>query len=284
MSEISADKVKELREKSGAGILDCRKALTATNGDLQQAIEYLRKEGVVKAAKKSGRATLEGLISLGVSADKQKAALIEVNCETDFVARTDQFQEFIQSIAEQVVKGDPKSVEDLLGQSFAKSTVGQTLSELIGKIGENMVIRRFGMISSGSGEVLGAYLHAGAKIGVMTRLVGPKVDETLARDIAMHVAAMSPPYIRREDVPPSIIDREKDIARQAPELAGKPANLLDKILDGKLHRYYSEVCLMEQAFVKDPTGKKTVGGYLQEASPGAKVVEVVRFQVGEEVA
>ncbi len=277
--EISSDKVKELREKSGAGILDCRKALSASEGDIQKAIEFLRKEGVVKAAKKSGRATQEGLLALG--AVGKVHGLIEVNCETDFVARTDQFQEFIKSLAGHVAQKTPKDMEEFLGQPFAQSTVGQTLSELIGKIGENMVIRRFQVVRAGAGEVVGSYLHAGAKIGVVVRLKGEKASENLARDVAMHAAAMSPAYVRREEVPAPVLEREREIAKQSPDLAGKPAHLLDKIVDGKLNRFFSEVCLVEQPFVKDPTGKKTVGHYLREAAPGCDIVEVVRYQVGE---
>lgn len=282
MAEISAEKVKELRDKSGAGMMDCKRALSSTNGDPEKALDLLRKEGVVKAAKKAGRATSEGLIGLSFSPDRKVAALVELNCETDFVARTDQFIQFLSSVSELVAKSRPKSLESLLQSKLGDASLQETLSTLISRIGENMAIRRCQFVEAGEGEVLGSYVHAGSKIGVIVRIKGT-ADESLSRDVAMHVAAMMPHYVRRTDVPVSVVERENDIARSTPEMAGKPANLIDKILEGKLNRYFSEACLIEQPFIKDPTGKKTVGGYLKEKVPGAEIVEMVRFQVGEEV-
>ena len=285
MTEISAEKVKELREKSGAGFMDCKRALSATQGDLDAATDLLRKEGVVKAAKKAGRATSEGLIALETGTEG--SAILEVNCETDFVARTDQFQEFINSVANLIVQKKPENLETLLTQSFGTSTLQQSLSELIARIGENIVLKRFRRVEAVSGkEQVGSYVHAGSKIGVIlkVKLAGGSLEDSLLRDIAMHVAAMNPPYIRREDVPSSVVEREKEILRAQPELASKPANMIDKILEGKINRFYSDTCLNEQLFIKDPTGKKSVGAFLKEVSPGTELVEVIRFQVGEEVS
>lgn len=284
MSEVSAEKVRELREKSGAGIMDCKRALAAASGDLTQAIDLLRKEGVVKAAKKSGRVTLEGLVAVGVSPDRARASLVEVNCETDFVARTDPFQEFVSSVAELVIRHQPGNPAALLKLETGKTRLEEALAQLIARVGENISIRRFRLVQAdlNMGEALGHYLHAGSKIGVLIKI--KKGSEELARDVSMHVAAMSPHYLDRARIPEAVLEREREIAKASPELADKPAPILGKIIEGKLNRYFSEVCLLEQPFVKDPTGKKSVSGYLKERAPGAEIVEMVRFQVGEEVS
>lgn len=282
--DISAEKVKELREKSGAGIMDCKKALAASSGDLNRAIEYLRKEGVVKAAKKAGRITLEGLVAMAHSPDRASASLVEVNCETDFVARTDQFQEFVASVAERIVQEGPRDLTALLGIRLGTESLQTALSQLIAKVGENMGIRRFRLVQAGPGEKIGSYLHAGSKIGVLVRLKGEKIDEVLCRDLAMHVAAMVPHTIDRKSVPADLVEKEREIARSAPEVQGKPAAILEKIVEGKLARFYSEVCLLEQPFVKDPTGKQSVGEHLKGKIPEPQILEFARFQVGEEMA
>jgi elongation factor Ts len=283
MTDISAEKVRDLREKTGAGMMDCKKALAAVGGDMEKAIDHLRKEGVVKAAKKAGRATSEGLIGVSISPDKKTAAIVEVNCETDFVARTDQFQNFINALGEYIVKTKPADLNELLAQKMGDATVQESLAHLVSKVGENMAIRRFHLVQAGAGEAIASYLHAGAKIGSVIRVKGG-VDETLVRDIAMHAAAMSPRYIDRAQVPSNVLDREKEVLKASPELAGKPDNLIEKILLGKLNRFYSEVCLAEQPFIKDTSGKKSVGDFLKDKSSDSKIVEMVRFQVGEEVS
>lgn len=282
-SEISAEKVRELRDKTGAGMMDCKRALAAVGGDLEKAIDHLRKEGVVKAAKKAGRATSEGLIGSSLSPDRKTAALLEVNCETDFVARTDQFQNFINALGEQIVKGQPADLEKLNAQKIGDATVQDALAQLVTKVGENMGIRRFQLIKAGAGEVIGSYLHAGSKIGALVRVKGEKATEEAARDVAMHVAAMGPRFISRDQVPADVVAREKDVFKASPELTGKPENIQEKIISGKLNRFYSESCLAEQPFIKDATGKKTVGDYLKDVAAGAQIVEVVRYQVGEEI-
>ncbi len=281
MTAIGADRVKELRERSGAGIMDCKRALAATAGDLEKAIEFLRKEGVLKAAKKSGRTTLEGLIGVSVSADRKTVSLVEVNCETDFVARTDPFQEFINALSENILQSRPQALNDLMTKKLGGVSVQEALSQLIAKLGENMGIRRFQIVQAGDGEAVGAYCHAGSKIGAAVKLKG-KGTEEVAREVAMHVAAMSPHYLDRAQVPPSVIEREKEILRASPDMAGKPENLLDRILEGKINRYFSEVCLVDQPFIKDPTGKRTVGDYVREKVSKGEIVQMIRFQVGGE--
>lgn len=281
---ITTDKVKELRDKSGAGMMDCKRALAAAAGDLDRAIDFLRKEGVVKASKKAGRPTLEGLVAIASSPDRRWFSVVELNCETDFVARTDPFQSFLATVAEQVVRDRPKDLDALLAQNISDTTLQEGLSQLIARLGENMSIRRFRLVGCGPGESAASYLHAGSKIGVLVKLKGFSGEsESLAREIAMHVAAMAPRYVDRSQVPAEVVLREKEIAQSAPEILGKPEHLLDRILEGKLNRYYSDACLLEQPFVKDPTGKKTVAEFLREQGKGATVVEVVRFQVGEEI-
>ncbi len=283
MTDISAEKVRDLREKTGAGMMDCKKALTVVGGDMEKAIDHLRKEGVVKAAKKAGRATSEGLVGVSIAPDKKAAAIVEVNCETDFVARTDQFQNFINVLGEHIVKAKPADLDALLAQKMGEAPIQDVLSQLVAKLGENMVVRRFRLLQATGGEVLASYLHAGSKIGSVIRVKGA-ADEALVRDIAMHAAAMSPRYVGRDQVPAAVLDREKEVLKASPELTSKPENLVDKILQGKLNRFYSEVCLAEQPFIKDTTGKKSVGAFLKEAAAGAEIVEMVRFQVGEETA
>lgn len=285
MTEISAEKVKKLREKSGAGMMDCKRALSAVGGDLEKAIDHLRKEGVVKAAKKAGRATSEGLIGIAQAKDGRAAALVEINCETDFVARTDQFLNFLSAVAEHILKNKPKDLDSLLQQKLGNVTVQEALAQMVSKVGENMGVRRFHVLECREGEPdekIATYVHAGAKIGTAVKVKGANVDDSLVRDIAMHVAAMNPQYVDRNQIPANALEREKDVLKASPDLAGKPENILDKILQGKLNRFFSDVCLVEQPFIKDATGKKAVGDFLKEKSPGAQVVDKVRFQVGEE--
>lgn len=283
MTDISAEKVRELRDKSGAGMMDCKKALEAVGGDMEKAIDHLRKEGVVKAAKKAGRTTSEGLIAVSIAPDKKAAAVAEVNCETDFVARTDQFQNFLNALGELIVKAKPADLNALLTQKMGDAPVQDVLAQLVSKLGENITIRRFRLLQAAAGEVLAAYVHAGSKIGSVIRVKG-NADENLVRDVAMHAAAMAPRYLDRTQVPPDALEREKEVLKASPDLVGKPENLIEKILGGKLNRFYSENCLTEQPFIKDTSGKKSVGDFLKESAAGSQIVEMVRFQVGEETA
>ncbi len=284
MAEITAELVKELREKTGAGMMDCKKALTACEGDLEKAIDQLRKEGTVKAAKKAGRATSEGLVGLALSADKKSASLVELNCETDFVANTDQFKAYLNTLAEKAVEAKPADLNALLALKAGEGTIQDSLNALIAKVGENMSIRRAKVVTAGAGEQLSAYIHAGSKIGVVIRVKSAGLDADTIRDVAMHVAAMNPRFVERANVPADVVAREKDIAKASPDLAGKPANIIDKILEGKVNRFFIENCLVEQIFIKDTTGKQSVGAFLKQKDPQAQIVEVVRFQVGEEIS
>ncbi|MBI4196321.1 MAG: elongation factor Ts [Deltaproteobacteria bacterium] len=280
---VSADLVRELREKSGAGIMDCKKALSETRGNLADAIDYLRKAGVVKAAKKTGRAASEGLIGEKVSSDQKMAVLVEVNCETDFVARTDQFQNFVRQVVDVILESHPSDQGSLLKQRIREGSLEEGLKMMISQLGENMAIRRFFLMKAESGERIGHYLHAGSKIGALVRIRSAKIGEEVSRELAMHLAAMHPLYLDRQSVPEEVLQKEKEILKTSPELAKKPSELVGKIIEGKLVRYFSENCFLEQPFIKDTTGKRTVAGYLKEKDSEARVLEIARFQVGEGV-
>ena len=283
--EISSDMVRELREKSGAGIMDCKRALQEAKGSQDGALDFLRKEGMVKASRKSGRIASEGLIGAAVSPDGTKAALVEVRCETDFVARTDPFQEFVREVSHVAVEASPKNVDALKRHRVTGGTVEEALKGLVALLGENMEIPRVAAVAADRGrrEVVAQYLHAGSKLGVLVKATGASLKEADVRDVAMHVAAMHPAYIDRHQVPPAVVEKEREIIRASPDLSGKPANLIDKIMEGKLARFFGEVCLMEQPFIKDPQGKQNVGAFLKSRDPAAKIVEMIRFQVGENV-
>lgn len=286
--EISAEQVRELREKSGAGLMDCKRALQETSGDLEKAHENLRKSGVIKAAKKAGRATLEGLIGEAHNEDYTAAALIEVNCETDFVARTDQFQKWVNDLAQLALQKQPSNLESFLTEKLPSGEkVSETVTGLIAKLGENIEIRRIAVVKASAGEKVASYLHMGSKIGALLRVKGG-IDVALLREIAMHIAALQPRYLDRAQVPSVVLEKEKEILKSQLDMAGKgnlpkPAQLLDKIVEGKINRFYSEACLTEQPFIKDATGKKTVSAVLKERDAAAKIIEMVRFQVGGEL-
>ena len=292
MTEISATAVKDLREKTGAGMMECKKALTDAGGDFEKAIDILRQKGLASAAKKASRSASQGLISSFIQADKI-GVMAEINCETDFVARTDDFQELIKSVMEQVAAAQPTavSVEEspsekpencLLEQIFVndpekKKTIRDLVTEKVAKLGENIVIRRFIRYQADNGLV-GAYIHMD-KIGVMVAAdSAAKADELrpLIKDVAMHIAAANPSYISRDQIPQDVIDREKAIYRA--QVIGKPAEITEKIVAGKLEKYYSDVCLLEQIFVKDPEGKKKVKDVI---SAGTFIKSFARFQLGE---
>lgn len=282
MAAVSASMVKELREKTGAGMLDCKNALSEADGDMEKAIEVLRKKGIASAAKKSSRLASEGLIHIfqgdGV------ASLVEVNCETDFVGKNEDFQRFVKKVAEHVAKHRPANLEELLSQEFenGKSTENIT-QELVAKIGENISIRRFQLKEAGPGENLGSYTHMGSKIGSVVRIKGnsDKLGGEVAKGVAMHVAAVSPRFVRASEIPQDVKDKEREIFQAQMEDSGKPADILDKIIEGKLKKFATEVCLEDQIYIKDPEGKATVAKYLKSKDPEAQIIDFVRFQVGE---
>lgn len=277
---ISAADVSELRKSTGAGMLDCKKALEETGGNMEQAVDLLRKKGLAAAAKKAGRAATEGIVAIAVSADGKTGAMVEVNSETDFVAKTEKFQTFVADIANQVLVADPADNEAFFAQDYVKEpgkTVQAALTEAIAVIGENLQIRRFVRFTSTG--LIGSYIHAGGKIGVMTELSGSGDLAPLAKDIAMHAAAAAPMCVRREEVAADVLEREKEIYRDKARQTGKPENIIEKIIEGQINKFYGEICLLEQNFVKDPD--KTIQQILKAAGPDVTVNRFARFVLGE---
>ncbi len=272
---ISAKLVMELRGKTDAGMMDCKKALIETNGDLQAATDYLREKGISKAAKKASRIAAEGLVFNAISDDAKIAVLVEFNSETDFVAKNKDFKNFGNLLTKLVIENELKSVDELKAIEIDGSTIEFKLSELISKIGENMNIRRFARVTSAS--FVTTYLHMGGKIGVALQLDGDVTDENKAKakDIAMHVAAMSPDFLDKSEVTQEILDKERSILKAQLIEQGKPESIIDKILIGKMNKFFEENCLLQQKFVKDD--KVTVENY----AGNMKIVSVVRFKLGE---
>lgn len=278
MAEITAGLVKELRERTGAGMMDCKKALMENNGDMEKAIDYLREKGIAKAVKKAGRIAAEGLIFDAVSADNKRAVLIEFNSETDFVAKNVEFKDFGKKLAEIAIANNVKTVEALNEAEIeAGKTVAQAVTDLIAKIGENMNIRRIHETESKDGFVA-TYSHLGGKLGVIVELTGEATEANIAkaRDIAMHVAAMDPKYLNETQVTTADLEHEKEIARKQLEAEGKPAQIIEKILVGKMNKFYEENCLVDQIYVR-AENKETVA---QFAAPST-VVSFARYKVGD---
>jgi elongation factor Ts len=277
---ISAAQVKELREKTGAGMMDCQRALTEAAGDVEEAVKILRKKGLAAAAKKAGRTAKDGLVVIAVSAEKDRAGMVELNCETDFVARTEQYQAFAQALADQVMEDGESDVEKIKGRRYIGDplhTVGEAIASQIATIGENIVLSRAASIRAGSGMQIGSYTHMGGKIGVLVAL-SASADEETVKDVAMHVAAAEPRFVSRDTVPQEVIDEEKEIAKAQAAATGKPAQVLDKIAEGKLGKFFEQVCLVEQPFVKNPDEKV---GALLKARGDVAVKQFVRFKLGE---
>ena len=271
---ITAQQVKELREKTGAGMMDCKKVLTETDGDFEKAIELLRERGIAKAAKKSDRIAAEGLVTTYVSEDGKVGAVVEVNAETDFVAKNEEFKKFVMDVAKQVVENNPKTVEDLLAEpSIAESgkTVNEVLVEKIATIGENMSIRRFARFETDG--LVEKYIHGDGKIAVLVNMKNGSKE--LAKDICMQIAAARPEYVNREEVPADRIEKEKEILKQQTINEGKPEAIAEKVVMGRINKFYEEICLVDQEFVKDPSQK--VSQVLKDAT----VVEFARFEKGE---
>jgi len=247
------EKIKELREKTGAGMVDCKKALDETNGDMDKAIELLRKKGIAKAAKRGERETSEGIVKLAVSDDSSEGYILELNSETDFVARNEKFQEFADKAVEAIKLKKPSNLEELLKTAMEDGiTIEENLNTLSGVIGEKLVIKKFDVLKS-AGTVAG-YSHMGGRIGVLVAL-SAKGNEDLAADIAMQIAAVNPSYITPEEVPAEETDKEKEVYRAQLIKEGKPENIIDKILEGKINKYYEDVCLVRQEFIKDDKKK-----------------------------
>ena len=270
---ISAALVKELRERTGAGMMECKKALVEMNGDIDAAIEHMRKSGMAKADKKAGRAAAEGLVVIRTSADNKVAAILEVNCETDFVAKGDDFQNFVNTIADRLIEAKPADLAAFLETKLASGeTVEHTRKALIAQIGENMSVRRFEIINA-KGTV-SSYLH-GTRIGVIIDVEGG--NDELGKDLAMHIAASKPICVNETEVSKELLDKEREIFKAQASESGKPADIVEKMVQGRIGKYLKEVTLLGQPFVKDPD--QTVEQLLKGA--GAKVNRFVRFEVGE---
>jgi len=284
---ISASQVKELREVTGAGMMDCKKALEECAGDMSKAVDALRTKGLADLAKKAGRATNEGLIASWTSENGRVGAMVEVNCETDFVARNAEFQTFVSAVAEQVAVDAPDGIRDgaapIMSQQWKRNpslTVEQALGELVTKLGENMGISRFVRYEAVENGVIGSYIHGLGRIGVMLEIGGADSSQpavvALARDVAMHIAAASPICVAREHVPAETVEHEKSIYKAQAAASGKPDAIQEKIAQGRMDKFYKEVCLIEQAFVKDPD--KSVEQLVAETSKEIGVpLEVVSF-------
>ena len=271
---FSASDVKELREKTGAGMLDCKKALQESEGNMEKAIDWLREKGISKAAKKESRIEAEGLSEILV--DGNKAVILEINSETDFVAKNAEFTNFVSLLAKVVLENCPKTMEEAMELPMGDGTVNSSLINLIAKIGEKISFRRFEIVEKNDNQVFGVYNHQNlGKINVITVLDGDNSE--IARDVAMHVAAMNPGYLSRSDVPEDVINHEKDVIKKQAIEEGKPAEIAEKMVNGRINKFYKEVCLLEQPFIKDPD--LDVAGYAK--ANNMAVVKFVRFEVGE---
>ena len=272
MAQITAALVKELREITGAGMMDCKKALVECEGDKDKAIDYLREKGIAKAAKKAGRIASEGVVAAAVTADGKTACIVEINSETDFVAKNENFQTLVKKIAEHIVACKPADMDALNASQMDGKTVAEVMTEAVASIGEKLSLRRFEVYTTEDGQ-LATYIHMGGKIGVIVELSGG--DETLGKDVAMQIAAAKPQCIGRADVDQEALAHEREVLRKQALEEGKPEKIVEKMVDGRINKYYKEVCLVEQEFVKD--SDKTIKDILA----GVEVRRFARFEMGE---
>ena len=271
---FSASDVKTLREKTGAGMLDCKKALQETNGNMDAAIDYLREKGIAKAAKKGERIAAEGLSQIFINGDK--ALVLEVNSETDFVAKNEEFKAFVTTLGETILNSDAKTMEEALNLQVNGESLESLIVAITAKIGEKISFRRFQVLEKTANQHFGSYIHMGGRIASLVLIDGG--NEEVAREVAMHAAAMRPLYVNSSEVPTEILEKEKNIMRQELLNEGKPAEKIDNILVGKVRKYYEEVCLENQIFVK-AENKETVFDYLKNNN--SKLVSMIRYEVGE---
>ncbi len=279
---ITATAVKDLRERTGAGMMDCKKALTEVNGDFDAAVEFLKKQGLAKAVKKGDRVAAEGLVfakNLG-----NAAVMIELNCETDFVSKNDDFLKLGADLANLIADKKPATLEDALKLNLGAVSVETAINDAISKIGEKISLRRLHVMTPKAGGKITSYSHSGGRIVVLLEITGDKATAETGKDLAMQIAAMSPQYVSKTDVPADVIAKEKvlqlEMIKESKD-AGKPAEVLEKIITGKLDKFAAEMSLLDQLYVKDMGGKKKVGQYLKEVDPTATVPQFVRFAVGE---
>ena len=284
---VTAAQINELRKSTGAGMLDCKKALEETAGDFEKAVDFLRTKGLAAAAKKAGRAATEGTVAAFISEDLKSGVLLEINSETDFVAKNDTFKAFVSNIGQHILAASPADVAALLEQPFTGDTSKSVLEYLnasIAIIGENLQIRRFAKFVVEGDGLVGSYIHAGGKIGVLVQVASPAVTaankdglQGFVKDIAMHSAAAAPSFVCRDQVPSDVLDREKDVYRAKAKESGKPDAIIEKIIDGQINKYYADICLIEQAFVKDTD--KTIQQVAKESGAAAGgTVSITRFE------
>ena len=279
--EISAKVVMELRGRTGAGMMDCKKALAAVDGDIEKAIDFLREKGLAAAAKKQSRIAAEGIVGSCIDKETKTGALVEVNCETDFVAKTDKFKALVDDLAVQIVQCNPADVDELLKQAFYKdesTTIEALVTAATAEIGEKISIRRFARYEGG---IVDSYIHMGGKVGVLVEAEGEGNDEVL-HDVALQIAAASPvapEYVRREEVNPAHLEHEKEILVAQARNEGKPEKIIEKMVEGRIKKFYQDVCLLEQAFVKD--SDISVEKMIQQKAPGMNIVRFTRYKMGD---
>ncbi|MBM7586861.1 elongation factor Ts [Bacillus pakistanensis] len=272
---ITAQMVKELREKTGAGMMDCKKALTETDGDMDKAIDFLREKGIAKAAKKADRIAAEG--TTYIQSNGNEAIILEVNAETDFVAKNENFQNLVKELGTHLLNNKPASVEDAQDSKMDNgSTVSEFINAAIAKIGEKITLRRFEIRTKGDNAAFGEYLHMGGRIAVLTVVEGT-TDAEVAKDVAMHAAALNPKYVSRDQVSAEEVEREREVLTQQALNEGKPENIVAKMVEGRLGKYFEDICILDQAFVKNPDQK--VRQFLE--SKGATLTDFIRYEVGE---
>lgn len=276
MVKVTAKMVKELRDRTSAGMMDCKNALVKANGDIEKAVDVLRENGAVKAAKKAGRTAAEGLAEFAI--DGNDAVLVEINSETDFVATNDKFVNFVEGATKAILAHKPANLAAALKTPMADSTIGQKLTDLTAVIGEKITLRRFDLLHKTDDEVFGAYKHNGGAIVAVVIMKGG--NEQAARNIAMHVAAINPEYLNKDSVPADELKHQKDVFTKETEKEGKPAKIVPRIVAGRVNKYLSEICLVDQPYVKDD--KQSVAQYAK--SQGGEVVGFARYQVGEGIA
>ena len=270
---FKASDVKELREKTGAGMLDCKKALEATEGNMEAAVDWLREKGIAKAAKKESRIAADGLCQ--VKTEGNKAVILEVNSETDFVAKNEEFTNFVDYLVDVVLNNDLATVEDVMNFNDGGETISEKLAALVAKIGEKISFRRFDVITKSDDEIFGTYKHMGGKI--ITVVVVKGGSEEVAKDVAMQACAMNPTALNREGVPADVVEREAHIIKEQVMAEGKPENIAEKMVTGRLNKFYKEICLVEQDFIKD--SGMTVADYVK--NNGGEIISMIRYAVGE---
>lgn len=270
---MNAKLIKELRDISGAGMMDCKKALEENDNDIKKATEWLREKGIAKAAKKAGRIAAEGLST--VITEGNKAVILEINCETDFVAKNEKFQNFVNEVARTILNSNAKTNEEALSLPCEDGTLSDAVTNMTATIGEKISFRRFTLLEKSDDQNFGTYIHMGGKISVLTLLDG--ASEEVAKDVSMHAAAMRPEYVKKEQVPEEQVEHEKKILTEQAIAEGKPANIAEKMVMGRINKFYKEICLEEQEFVKD--NSVSVAKYV--SNNGGKIVDVIRYEVGE---